>query len=223
MNYKLQLHRDCPMKSNSKNLSFAPQMVPAEDDYPFYRPADAAVALRNFIEHFFGCEVCRTHFIESYESCAFGGCQRLVDYVGEMPDWIQLPMWLFEFHNGVNVRLMKEKAEREGRTPTLQDEINVKWPSRKDCPMCWHDDGRHDHQNIFIYLRLTYWPDDEATETLKNDMMNSELGRKRYWEGIRRRAKVTLLPLFVLLGIGGAVVYVQARKKSLLNSSKKKT
>lgn len=198
-------------------------MVPTDDDYPFYRPADAALALRNYIEHFFGCEVCRTHFIDSYDSCAFGGCQRLVDYVGEMADWIQLPMWLFEFHNGVNVRLMKEEAEREGRTTTPEDETAVLWPSRQDCPMCWYDDGRFDHQNVFIFLRLTYWPDDANSETLMRDMMQSELGRRRRREALWHKLKFALPPLLLIFGFVSVFLYLRSQKKNLLVNTKKKT
>jgi hypothetical protein len=198
-------------------------MVPTNDDAPFYRTADTALALRNFIEHFFGCEVCRTHFMQAFDSCAYYGCQRLVEYVGEMDDWIQLPMWLFEFHNGVNVRLMKEKAEREGRVPTPMDEIAVQWPSRKDCPMCWHDDGKFEYQNVFTFLRLTYWPDDAYSEQLQKDMINSKLNRRRQRQALWNKLKFVVIPLLLILGSWGVFMFLEYQKKYALANTKKRT
>jgi hypothetical protein len=62
-------------------------------------------------------------------------------------------------HNAVNVRLLKEKYEREkiGRVPTSEEENAVTWPSGKDCPVCWHADGGWDDTIIYKYLRLEYW------------------------------------------------------------------
>ena len=37
----------------------------------------AADTLRGFIEHFFACEECRTHFLAEYDTCALDRCNRL--------------------------------------------------------------------------------------------------------------------------------------------------
>jgi hypothetical protein len=128
------------------------------DDWSYYDSNEAAEMVRNFIEHFFGCEVCRMNFLHAYEACAHDRCNRLPKYIGGENDWKEFPMWLFETHNSVNVRLMNERAERENnRIPTRKDEIAVEWPSRKECPRCWHGDGRWEQDNVYVFLRLTYW------------------------------------------------------------------
>jgi thiol-disulfide isomerase/thioredoxin len=128
------------------------------DDWAYYRTEDAAKTLRAYIEHFFGCEVCRLNFLHAFDACAFDRCNRLFsNKVGEIEDWLELPMWLFETHNAVNVRLLKEQAERDHWKSSYQAEIEVLWPSRSDCPMCWHDDGRWDQDMVYRYLRVAYW------------------------------------------------------------------
>jgi len=95
---------------------------------------EASKAIRNYIEHFFACEECRTNFILGYDSCSFDRCNRLHNDAETVTEWSQLPLWLFEVHNSVNVRLLKEKGERENWTPSHQDEVDKTWPRRIDCP-----------------------------------------------------------------------------------------
>ena len=121
----------------------------------------AADTLRNYIANFFGCEVCQQNFLTAYDACSFDRCTRLHSYSDDPdPDeWKQLSLWLWETHNAVNVRLLHERAQREGRTVpvTLQDEINVKWPSTQDCYACWRKDGTWDEHFVYLYLRISYW------------------------------------------------------------------
>jgi hypothetical protein len=118
---------------------------------------DAAVTIRNYVENFFGCEVCRMNFLSAFDSCAHDRCHRLNNNGTSMSEWKELPMWLFETHNSVNVRLLKEKAERKGFTPSSKDEIGVQWPARDDCPMCWRDDGGWVEDSVFAHLKVEYW------------------------------------------------------------------
>jgi thiol oxidase len=118
---------------------------------------DAAVTIRNYVENFFGCEVCRMNFLAAFDSCAHNRCQRLNNNGTSMAEWKELPLWLFETHNSVNVRLLKEKAEREGFTPTSQDEIDKQWPAQDDCKQCWRDDGGWAENIVFEHLKLEYW------------------------------------------------------------------
>ncbi len=196
-------------------------MVTTEDDYAFYRPADTAVVLRNFIENFFGCEVCRIHFLQAYDGCEYNGCERLVDYAGTLEEWTEFPIWLYEFHNGVNVRLMKERAEREGRTPTPQEEIAVQWPSRKDCPTCWHDDGRFDPTNTFIFLRLTYWPEDQFSERMRTNLIGSEYDKHQLRTSFLDRAVKGLQFIIVALVVIGAFWYEKRRRMKIIAKTKK--
>jgi thiol-disulfide isomerase/thioredoxin len=122
---------------------------------------DVAVTIRNYVENFFGCEVCRENFLAGFDSCAHNRCQRLNNNGTSMAEWKELPMWLFETHNSVNVRLLKEKAEREEwPTPTAQDKIDKQWPARVACPRCWRGwrgDGGLVYSTVFEHLKLEYW------------------------------------------------------------------
>ena len=127
------------------------------DDWYFFRPAESATVLRNYIEYFFGCEVCRQNFLHAFDSCEYDRCNRLIPEVGDLEEWKEIPLWLFETHNGVNRRLARERAERENREITQEEYEAVKWPSRHECPKCWGDDGSWNSENIYNYLRVTYW------------------------------------------------------------------
>jgi thiol oxidase len=118
---------------------------------------EAADTLRDYISNFFGCEVCRVNFLAAYDACAHDRCTRLIKEAGNIPDWKELALWLWETHNAVNVRLLHERGERDGRTVTQEDEINARWPSLRDCSPCWRDDGSWDEENIYQYLKLEYW------------------------------------------------------------------
>jgi hypothetical protein len=72
---------------------------------------------------------------------------------------MELPLWLFEEHNAVNVRLLHEAAERTKQEVTSEKEIGVQWPSRAECPTCWLDEQRWDEDNVYRFLRLNYWYD----------------------------------------------------------------
>jgi hypothetical protein len=124
---------------------------------PPIRVADAAETIRDYVENFFGCEVCRMNFVAAFDSCAHDRCTRLDNDATTMEQWRELPLWLFEMHNSVNVRLLHEKGEREGFTPTSQEEINKQWPARDDCPECWRDDGGWVEDNAIAKLKGDYW------------------------------------------------------------------
>jgi Erv1 / Alr family/Thioredoxin len=141
---------------------------------------DAAHTLRDYLENFFRCIDCRDHFLATYNSCAYDRCNRLkTDAKGvakeEQKSWAQLPLWLFEVHNGVNLRLMKEKAERDKREPTLQDEIDVLWPPKRDCLPCWNadsEDGKMswNRTNVYKWLVVEYGHLDANAGNLKKEL-----------------------------------------------------
>lgn len=113
--------------------------------------------LRDFIEHFFGCEVCRTNFIRAYDNCELNRCSRLVPYK-KIRHWIQFPMWLIETHNAVNLRLARERAEREHRGAlTADEEFATQWPFPNDCPKCWINGTNLDKSTVLKHLRIEYW------------------------------------------------------------------
>ena len=116
--------------------------------------------LRNYIEHFFSCEVCRAHFLKAYDDCTLDRCHRLVDTVGEQKRWIQLPLWLAEEHNAVSHRLMLERVERSNNDLHLskpRPEEAAAWPPPSDCPMCWNVDGTLNGEVAYLYLLKAYW------------------------------------------------------------------
>jgi hypothetical protein len=148
------------------------QAVPStrESEDLIQPPMGVADALRNYVADFFLCDSCRTHFLKEYEACDHDRCNRLMDHQkgGTPSDWIELPLWLFETHNGVNVRLRKERiadynnnnnnnggvgAGKKEET-TEQD---VLWPPKTKCPQCWLSDGRWDEHMVYLYMRLEYW------------------------------------------------------------------
>jgi hypothetical protein len=145
---------------------------------------ECAEALRNFIEHFFGCEVCRVNFLQEYEDCSFQRCDRLRHNIGTLQDWKELPLWLFEFHNGVNVRLLKERAlaaahgTRNPALVTAEEVKAVEWPDRNTCPTCWHGDGRFDPDRVYMFLHLIYWPDELISQSLMTELIAETITRR---------------------------------------------
>jgi thiol-disulfide isomerase/thioredoxin len=123
-------------------------------------PMGVADALRNYISDFFGCDDCRTHFINAYDACEHDRCNRLMDH-NQHSDWIELPLWLYETHNGVNVRLRKERIaeynDHHNGKKEESTEQDVLWPPKAKCPQCWLSDGRWDEQMVYLYMRLEYW------------------------------------------------------------------
>ena len=128
-------------------------------------PMVVADALRNYISDYFGCDDCRTHFLKEYEACDHDRCNRLMDHRtgGTRSDWIELPLWLYETHNGVNARLRKERIADYndnggvGGKKEETTEQDVLWPPKEKCPQCWLSDGRWDEQMVYLYMRLEYW------------------------------------------------------------------
>jgi thiol-disulfide isomerase/thioredoxin len=131
----------------------------AENKWAVIAPETAAKTLRNYVAHFFGCQVCQENFLAAFDSCAFDRCNRLKPDTDDPDpkDWEQLSLWLWETHNAVNVRLLHERADREGRIISPQEEEAVQWPSRKECPSCWRNDGTWDEDDMFKFLRIVYW------------------------------------------------------------------
>jgi Erv1 / Alr family/Thioredoxin len=138
----------------------------------------SARTLRDYIDHFFGCTTCRDNFLSIFDACGFNRCDRLSDYpIEDENDWIELPLWLYEMHNHVNVRLMKEKATRDRNDVTDADIVNVQWPSRQECSTCWKNNTEQDESlttwrsdMIYKFLRLEYGSRDAYTSDLRREL-----------------------------------------------------
>ena len=121
-----------------------------------YSAQHAAQSLRNFVEHFFGCQVCRSHFIDNFDSCGGDVCHRLSS-IPSRSNSKQLAIWLWETHNTVNRRLMSEAAHRVGRYVDPIEEDASSWPTQQMCGSCWTQDNSFDDETIYRFLKKTYW------------------------------------------------------------------
>jgi hypothetical protein len=171
---------------------------------------EVSVTLRNYVEQFFGCEVCRMNFLHGFDSCARDRCTRLHHDAATQNEWVQLPLWLFEFHNGVNVRLLKERAERDVWVPTREDELKVEWPPRAECPKCWRDDGGWNEDMVYKYLRIEYWLDDAIADVYRRELLESDDDDEE--AAMAPPVALQVLPLVILLGLGVAW-YVREHKR----------
>lgn len=161
----------------------------------------AAMTLRKFLEHFFQCVECRDNFLKMYDNCEFNRCTRLnTDTSGlvkeKITSWAQLSLWLFEVHNDVNVRLMKERAGREGRTVTVEDEVEMLWPPQKDCIPCWHTGKGNgiptpNPTMIYKWLQLEYGQRDENSGNLYKEVRLLHDAAQRQQKRVKTTAKVT--------------------------------
>jgi hypothetical protein len=125
---------------------------------------ETARILRDYVAHFFGCVACREHFVAMYDSCALDRCNRLS---GDK-QWRELPLWLFEAHNAVNVRLAKERRDR-GQYAA----VSARWPKIQDCRLCWKDnDGDYDPEVMYLYLKHEYGQRSPSTIELMRQLAN---------------------------------------------------
>ena len=113
--------------------------------------------VKGFVEHFFTCEVCRTHFLEMAAEDDFREA--------ETPR--QAALWLWRAHNVVNARLRLEEAEgaaaAEGSgapARTSSNPLKVQFPTRDQCPECFNLSGGHMESAVFSFLQQFYgaWP-----------------------------------------------------------------
>ena len=125
---------------------------------------EVAEVIRNFVEHFFQCDECRTNFLKEYDSCGYDRCNRLTMASSSLDDWKQLVLWLYETHNGVNVRLRQERIANNEKEDTT-DEWQVQWPAVDQCPMCWMSHGRWDEEHVYEFLRMQYWSEDNDQQS----------------------------------------------------------
>ena len=124
---------------------------------------DAADMLRDYVETFFQCDECRTNFSKMYDACQFQRCERLNSDISDeaMGDWKQLPLWLWETHNDVNVRLFNEERKSRGLRPaTFVEEQKARWPPKKLCKRCWLAGGGWNEEEVYKFLQSHYWPSD---------------------------------------------------------------
>ena len=183
--------------------------------------AEVAATIRNFISFFFRCEVCRLNFVNIYDACGHQDCVGLdhsvpfldLENKGSISMDMDMDMdarggvevtnretalWLWEVHNGVNSRLMKEAAERERRIVSKQEILASKFPTKNMCPQCWLNDNMEEWnvEEVFSFLQKWYW-------TIDGNGQDGGGGRSATWmDGHRVDAGGTPLSA---MGLGLAV------------------
>jgi len=95
--------------------------------------AEALTKFRSIVDNFLDCEVCRKHFVQSYDACLFGRCDVLTNQDEDFQAKA-LVMWLWRTHNAVNERVIKESPPKNGPA------IDRRWPAYHECPGCWNVD-----------------------------------------------------------------------------------
>jgi hypothetical protein len=131
--------------------------------------------IRDYIEEFFGCEDCSRKFIVAYDACAHERCHRLApERQTEERDWIELPLWLFETHNAVNVRLLKERwaASHDGDDRYAPEASTVFWPPLSHCARCWSPGYRQWNADMmYKFLKLEYGQRDAQSMAFQKEVL----------------------------------------------------
>jgi Erv1 / Alr family len=139
-----------------------------------FAPVDAADILSEYMTHFFPCKECSRHFLSQYADCNVNRrCDRLSEVASQSTDedWKELALWMWEFHNDVNVRLLHEKAHKERLAKQKSsfnaeygpgavadpDAIKALWPNLNSCVKCFRDDGSWNDDAVFMFLEKSYW------------------------------------------------------------------
>jgi Erv1 / Alr family/Thioredoxin len=179
----------------------------------------AARTLRDYVDNFFGCEVCRKHFVAMFDSCSHERCFRLSDYaIEDENEWIELPLWLSRVHNAVNVRLRQEKAARAQPEATLAPDelLAVQWPPRRECGACWTNNSSEmdgtvivtwDVEMVYKFLRLEYGQRDASSADLRRELMpEADTSSTLISTDSDSETAAPLSPLWIQLSHAGAFV-----------------
>ena len=126
----------------------------------------AAETLMDYIRYFFTwCPQCREQALQLYTSCAFNSCRRFRQRNQKSqkhpPEhtWAEFPVWLWQFHNDINEKLMAKEAHKlYARKPSRVELQLARWPPRDACFLCYRDNGKWNQHHIFKYLKEEYWP-----------------------------------------------------------------
>ena len=129
-----------------------------------------AITIRDAVDKFFDCHVCRDFFAHSFDNCEYGRCESLSMKLGEESDWVQLPLWLSRLHNSVNLQQMKVEAAKGHRVLNADDESTASWPVRTECNCCWNDDGEPNEEVTYRYLEYIYGWDDSAVAKVGDEL-----------------------------------------------------
>ena len=181
---------------------------------------DVALTIRNFVANFFACDVCRWNFIDMYDNCGHDHCNRLPSespiILGESGGTgrgakmaRELPLWLFQVHNAINVRLMGEAAARANREVTIEERRAALFPPAEICPKCWSDieTNEYDPDAVYNFLRTWYWPEKEGIDAGFSSILNRNL-LARGIRVVRPKASLSsfLMTMAITVGIFGCII-----------------
>ena len=174
-----------------------------------FSPIEAADAIRDYIAEFYNCAICKKNFVANYDDCDNNRrCDRLTEDAEDasLADWKELPVWLWEVHNEVSIRVGKEEEKRRSTRLFLKvsffpkkvdkPQIALIWPNMEECFLCFNEDGTWDEAEVFKHLESVYWPDSEL------DPRSERLIR---YEGDGSRETVYFLWIFMFIIL--AIVY----------------
>ena len=120
-----------------------------------------AQTVRNYVELFFDCEVCKEYFVEMFDRCGFNHCRRFKQPQKLPPpeSWAEFAMWLWEVHNDVNLKLVEAESQREGgNVGTSKRKLDLTaWPPADECPSCRDVNGKWKKDAILGHLKTEYW------------------------------------------------------------------
>jgi hypothetical protein len=80
---------------------------------------------------------------------------------------VEFARWLMEIHNELNVRLMRESAEREDQWATNDEVLDAMFPPVELCPKCWLDQNMTEYapRRMVRFLQEWYWPENGTDQT----------------------------------------------------------
>jgi thiol oxidase len=120
-----------------------------------------AQTVRNYVEQFFDCEVCKEYFVEMFDRCGFNHCRRFKQPQKLPPpeSWAEFAMWLWEVHNDVNLKLVEAESQREGGNVGISKrKLDLTaWPPADECPSCRDVNGKWKKDAILGHLKTEYW------------------------------------------------------------------
>ncbi|KAF3334741.1 sulfhydryl oxidase 2 isoform X2 [Carex littledalei] len=157
----------------------------------------AFVAIRDFIHNFFICEECRRHF---YDMC--------LSVKTPFESTRALSLWLWQTHNKVNERLMKEEKNLGTGDPSFPKSI---WPPCQLCPTChlnpatstevqWNED------EVFKFLVKYYGQTLASPLTKEASTVQSQTDLLTTNDSAGGAVSAELVPVWAALGIALASV-----------------
>uniref|UniRef100_A0A7S4NFG6 Sulfhydryl oxidase n=1 Tax=Odontella aurita TaxID=265563 RepID=A0A7S4NFG6_9STRA len=132
--------------------------VDPDDEPRVFSTLEASEVVREYMAQFFGCETCRNNFMSKFDDCSFNRCSRLEGGDPDeltIEDWREFPLWIWEFHNDVSVRVASVKNKMQKKTKS--NHMVQQWPKMEDCFLCHQEDGDWDMEEVYEFLEKTYW------------------------------------------------------------------